>query len=93
MKHIIYTTTEETKKSGGVCTTYRTVTAYRLMRGTPERIGTATESFADFWQILMDLMRKHKALPALAFEKGLHGNWKHNRDSLCEAGIANINSV
>lgn len=91
MKTFVFTYSERTPRNG---TTEKSVILYRIARNKPVRIGSKTDTYTSAFQLVWELLKELKALPASAFalhhnNSPIHGNaW-----SMREAGIADIHQL
>jgi hypothetical protein len=64
VKHFLYTYSERTPRNGH---TEKTVRIWRVLRNKPVHVATATDTFVDENQLVMETMEKHKLLPKAVF--------------------------
>lgn len=90
MKTFVFTYSEKTRNG----TTEKSVILYRVLLNKPVRIGSKTDTYTGAFQMVWELLKELKALPARAFELNhnnspIHGNaW-----SMREAGFADIHQL
>ena len=85
MKSFIYTYHEKVKSNG----VEKTVNVYRIYKNRLRPIGTMTDMFVSEFQLVMQMLEKAQALPAVAFArhpKGhapIYGNaWRLEQDGI-----------
>lgn len=91
MKTFIFTYSESTPRNG---TTEKSVVLYRVIQNRPERIGSKTDTYTSAFQLVWELLKELKALPASAF--ALHHNNSPiygNAWAMREAGFADIHQL
>lgn len=94
MLHFIYTFVvhKPPRDGSGI---EKSVCIYRIKRGVPKLVASATDTFVDEMQLVLETMEKHKLLPKKAFARDdKYGNRQYYySDQLEAAGIATIKRV
>lgn len=94
MKQLLYTYSEQEKKTNGVWRTYKTVRIYARKRDQWVQVANATDTYVDKFQLFMMTAESAKLLPRRAFEKHPSGGPKYGAPYLLkEAGIANVQEI
>ena len=85
MKSFIYTYHEKTKSNG----VEKTVNVYRIYKNRVVPVGSITGMFRDSFQLVMEVLEREKALPAVAFARNprnnspVYGNaWQLEQDGI-----------
>ena len=85
MKSFIYTYHEKTKSNG----IEKTVNVYRIYKNRVVPVGSITGMFRDSFQLVMEVLEREKALPAVAFARHpkhnapIYGNsWRLEQDGI-----------
>lgn len=85
MKSFIYTYYEKTKSNG----VEKTVNVYRIYKNRIVPVGTMTDMFVSEFQLVMQMLEKAQALPAVAFARNpkghapIYGNaWRLEQDGI-----------
>ena len=65
MKSFIYTYHEKVKSNG----VEKTVNVYRIYKNRTQPVGTMSDMFVSEFQLVMQLLEKKKALPAVVFAR------------------------
>lgn len=91
MKHFIYTWHEFLPRNGYPRYTVR---LYQIVRNTPKFVGDFSDNFVSEFQLVMQALEAHKALPKRAFVRSQLGGYKYGHaDLLREAGVADVRRV
>ena len=69
MKSFIYTYSEKVKSNG----VEKTVNVYRIYKNRLRPVGTMTDMFVSEFQLVMQMLEKAQALPAVAFARHTNG--------------------
>lgn len=69
MKSFIYTYREHPKSNG----VEKTVNVYRIYKNRLQPVGTMTDMFVSEFQLVMQMLEKAQALPAVAFARHPNG--------------------
>ena len=90
MKSFIYTYHEKVKSNG----VEKTVNVYRIYKGRLRPVGTMTDMFVSEFQLVMQMLEKAQALPAVAFARHTNGcSIYSNAWRLEQDGIAIVERV
>lgn len=94
MKTFVYLFSEGKPASNG-SGTKRTVRVWRIVKNKPVPVGELTQAYASEFELVMDCLRKFKALPDAVFERNVpNGTRKYkSSEALREAAIADIHSL
>lgn len=92
MKSFVYIYSEHTPRNGH---TQKTVRVYQIKRGYPVPVATATDTFVDQFQLVMQALEAEKLLPRRAFERSPTTNCQiyGSRSGLEDAGFCRVAQV